>query len=182
MFVREVCYHAPTLIGGRWVSSPRLHGINNPQALVKMNYLRFVSNKNQQPTQEKIVAATTISDFAQIIEASKAIAEYIFEESEDANKLFRSSSSVKMERVPVGKTGNEKNRIICETSKGRFFLRVYGIAKGVLEKPKEYTKEEIKKLRFGFCTSDGEKVTEQRYNPKTGEVQNIPVLYCSIAK
>ena len=144
------------------------------------NYFRFVSASANQPTQEAVKAAKTATNLDEILNLSKSIEEYKYIENADLCNLFRKASAAALEVVDLP-NGSRKNRVKIVTERGTFYLRVFGAGKGVVSEPKTYTKEEIKKLSFGFCTSGAEQVTEQKFNPTTGEVKNIPVMYCKIA-
>lgn len=155
-------------------------GLQVTQNTKKMNYFRFVSASANQPTQEAVKAAKTATNLDEILNLSKSIEEYKYTENADLCSLFRKALSANLEIVDLP-NGSRKNRVKIVTERGTFYLRVFGAGKGVVSEPKSYTKEEIKKLSFGFCTSGAEQVTEQKFNPATGEVKNIPVMYCKIA-
>lgn len=144
-----------------------------------MNRYKFIVAKPTQPTEKELAAAKELTKVAEILEASKSIGEYVYSEDAELCKVFRNANSVSLvvETLP---NGNDINRAVAILANGaKYRLRVFGSK--VLQPAKDFSKEEIIKLSFGFCTSDGSRITENRLNPETGEIVRVPVIYVNIA-
>ena len=144
-----------------------------------MNRYKFIVAKPTQPTEKELAAAKELTKVAEILEASKTIGEYVFTEDAELCKVFRNANSVSLvvETLP---NGNDINRAVAILANGaKYRLRVFGSK--VLQPAKDFSMEEIKTLKFGFCTSDGSRITENRLNPETGEIVRVPVIYVNIA-
>ena len=144
-----------------------------------MNRYKFIVAKPTQPTEKEIASAKVLTNVAEILAASKSIGEYVFSEDAELCKVFRAANSVSL-TVETLPNGNDINRAVAILANGaKYRLRVFGSKE--LQPAKDFSKDEIAKLSFGFCTSDGEKITENRLNPETGEIIRVPVIYVNIA-
>ena len=144
-----------------------------------MNRYKFIVSKPAQVTDKEIAAAKVVSNVADMLKISKSIGEYVFSADDELTKVFRASNSVELttETLP---NGTDINRCVAILANGaKYRLRVFGSKE--LQPAKSFTKEQIAKLVFGFCESDGEKITENRLNSETGEIVRVPVFYVNIA-
>lgn len=144
-----------------------------------MNRYKFIVSKPAQVSDADIAKAKELTDIDAILKASKTIGEYVFIADEKLTKIFAAANSVSLtvETLPNGNDINRATAILADGSKYR--LRVYGSKD--LQPAKDFSKDEISKLKFGFCESDGAKVTENRLNAETGEIIRVPVIYVNIA-
>lgn len=144
-----------------------------------MNRYKFIVAKPTQPTEKELATAKELTNVSEILAASKSIGEYIFAEDVELCKAFQAANSVAL-TVETLPNGNDINRAVAILANGaKYRLRVFGSKD--LQPAKDFSKEEIKNLKFGFCTSDGSRITENRLNPETGEVVRVPVIYVNIA-
>lgn len=144
-----------------------------------MNRYKFITAKSVQVTNQDLAKAKEITNVDDILKASKCIGEYVFEMDDELTKVFSGANSISLveEILPNGNSINRAVAIL--TSGAKYRLRVFGSK--VLRPAKDFTKEEITKLKFGFCTSDGERVTENKVSGDTGELIRVPVMYVNIA-
>lgn len=144
-----------------------------------MNRYKFIVSTPKQVTEKELATAKELTNVAEILAASKSIGEYVYSEDEELCKVFRNANSVSLvvETLP---NGNDINRAIAILANGaKYRLRAFGSKE--LQPAKDFSKEEIAKLSYGFCTSDGARITESKLNPDTGEVVRVPVIYVKIA-
>ncbi len=144
-----------------------------------MNRYKFITAKTTQVTNQDLAKAKEITNVNDILKASKCIGEYVFEIDDELTKVFSGANSISLveEILPNGNSINRAVAIL--TSGAKYRLRVFGSK--VLQPAKDFTKEEIAKLKFGFCTSDGARVTENKLDDNTGELIRVPVMYVNIA-
>lgn len=144
-----------------------------------MNRYKFIVSKPAQVSDADIAKAKELTDINAILNASKCVGEYVFSADEKLTEIFSKANSLALtvETLPNGAEINRAVAILSDGSKYR--LRVFGSKE--LQPAKNFTKEEIAKLKFGFCTSDGSKITENRLNSESGEVLRVPVIYVNIA-
>lgn len=144
-----------------------------------MNRYKFIVARPTQPTESEIAAAKTITNVSEMLKINKSIGEYVFIADNELSKVFQAANSLDL-TVETLPNGNDVNRAVAILSNGaKYRMRVYGTKD--LQPAKSFTKDEIGKLTFGFCESDGEKVTESRLNGDTGEIVKVPVFYVKIA-
>lgn len=144
-----------------------------------MNRYKFIVSTPKQVTEKEIAGAKELTSVAEILAASKSIGEYVFSEDDELCKVFQSANSLAL-TVETLPNGNDINRAIAILANGaKYRLRVFGTKE--LQPAKDFAKDEIKNLKFGFCTSDGAHITENRLNPDTGEIVRVPVIYVKIA-
>lgn len=146
-----------------------------------MNRYNFISaKKNVVADAKSFATAKKVSNIAEILKISKSIGEYTFIADDELTKFFKAAkaASITVETLP---NGNNVNRMKVETASGNYRLRVFGTEKGNALAPKVLTADELKNLSFGFCESDGEKVSENRIDGTTGEVIEVPVMYANVA-
>lgn len=144
-----------------------------------MNRYKFIVSTPKQVTEKELATAKELTNVTEILAASKSIGEYVYSEDEELCKVFRNANSVSL-TVETLPNGNDINRAIAILANGaKYRLRVFGTKE--LQPAKDFSKEEIAKLSYGFCTSDGARITESKLNPDTGEVVRVPVIYVKIA-
>lgn len=145
-----------------------------------MNRYNFVRVAKPAVTADSLEAAKSVTNVADILDASALIGEYKFEESEDLSKVFAEAEAVSTEIATRG-NGSECNRIRVTLPTGKSYLcRAYGTKGAAILPPHRWTVEEIADIVAGFCSSDGERITELRQSP-TGELLSVPVIYVKIA-
>ena len=145
-----------------------------------INRYRFIkSSQIAAPTLSDLAKAKEITDFDAILKASQSIGKYEFSEDAKANEFFRTAESLETSSEK-GTNGEIFNRAKVMVKGLSYSLRVFGV-KNAPVTTKVYTPTEIKTLTFGYCNSDGQKVTTAKVNPATGEVENVPVLYVKLA-
>ena len=145
-----------------------------------MNPYQFVRRKAAAEISAKeIKEAKTLVNFAEMLNAAKVASPYEFAENSEATTFFRKAKAVEIivDELP---SGAEVNRAKVATENGNFRLRVFGAGSKSIIPAKVLTADEIKQIRVGTCTSDGETITEPRTDSATGEVVNVPVLYLHI--
>lgn len=142
-----------------------------------MGHYRFVSLRNAGPTEEAINKAKTLESLSDILEVSKCFGEYLFTEDAELTDLFRKAKSIAIERK-VSDSGVKSYRAAVVTESGKYLCRLYGNGKGADYVERTLSADEIKKVTFGFCTTDGEKVTETRSN--ADGVVKVPVIYMNV--
>lgn len=143
-----------------------------------MGHYRFINlSKSNQPTAEQINNAATLTNVADMLKVSKAIGEYVFEESKDLEDAFRKASAISIERK-ISDNGIKSYRAVITTDSGKFFTRLYGAGRGADYVERDLSADEIKKAVFGFCKSDGETITETRQGDEG--IVKCPVFYLKL--
>lgn len=138
---------------------------------------RFLSNAATQPTNEAVKQAKKVTSVDDILNLSANVGSYKFEKDEAITKRFQAAKSLEIS-VETLSSGVLVNRAKLTEKDGKTFnLRCYGVKDNL--QPAGVV--DASKLSYGFCLSDGEKVSTQKYNPSTGEVFDIPVLYVDLA-
>lgn len=141
-----------------------------------MNRYNFVRAAKPEVTAASLEAAKAVTDVTDILNASALIGEYKFEKSEDLSKVFAEAEAVRTEIATRG-NGSECNRVRILLPNGKSFLcRAYGTKGAAILPPHRWEAAEIPNIVAGFCTSDGERVTELRQSP-SGELLAVPVIY-----
>lgn len=144
-----------------------------------MNRYKFIVSKPTTASDTELAKAKELTNITDILNASRCIGEYVFSVDEGLTGIFSKANSLAL-TVETLPNGNEINRAVAILSDGsKYRLRVYGSKE--LQPAKNFSKEEISQLKFGFCTSDGSKVTENRLNSESGEILRVPVIYVNIA-
>lgn len=147
-----------------------------------MGKYRFLSSAAiAQPTAKDIAKAETISSLADIVMANRVQGEYQFAEEKGLAPLFGKILTAEI-TIETLNNGSMVNRLIAVTEKaGKQRFRCFGKGRENVINAHALTADEIGKLTFGFCTSDGERLTENRVDATTGEVKKSPVLYANVA-
>lgn len=142
-----------------------------------MNRYNFISVKNVTPTAKEIASAKKVENLADILKASRSIGEYTFIPDEELTKIFKKAKAaeITLETLP---NGANVNRCKINVDGSNYRLRVYGEKEAI--PAQKLTAAQIAKVVFGFCTSDGEKVSENRVDGSTGEILSVPVMYANI--
>lgn len=122
-----------------------------------------VSNSNAQTTDSapKKRTIAVAANFLENLEAAAGIAPYKFEASEEATKYFAENLEKLEIRVDVLDNGNARNKAIA-TIKGSdkpYNLRVYGTDKVAVAEQDITKPDDLKKLIFGYCKTNGEYVS-----------------------
>ena len=130
-------------------------------------------------TLQQMTTAKNINSLSAILSANKMIGEFEFTADEKLKEALAGCSVQTW--AEKSETSNKIfNRAKIMTDNGNYFARVYGV-KGAVVDNKTYSAEESAKFSFGFCTSDGERVSDAKVNPNTGEVEKVPIIYVSLA-
>ena len=147
---------------------------------MQINRYRRFSAAYMQPETNAVKTAQIVDDLDAIVNAQTAIGEYIFAAVDALTKRFRDAKSVEI-KVAESANGVLLNRAtVTEKTGKKVMMRVYGV-KGKEFPACELKPAEIKKIEVGFCESDGNKVTDTQFNPATGEVREVPILYLNLA-
>ena len=147
---------------------------------MQANRYRRFNAANMQPDTNAVKSAVVVDDLDAIVNAQTAIGEYIFEAVDALTKRFRDAAKVD---ITVAETANGvllNRATVTEKSGKRVLMRCYG-TKGKEFPACSLKAAEIKKIEVGFCESDGEKVKDTQFNPATGEVREVPILYLNLA-
>ena len=143
-----------------------------------MNPYRFVSPRQSQPSNEDIAKAKTLTSINDILEASQSMGKFVFAPNEELTEKLRGcvAMEVTMETLP---NGAPINRATLNTADGHSLpIRVYGTNNEAIP-PRIYSADEVADLTFGFCTSDGQTITQTK--ARGGVVVNVPVIYVNLA-
>lgn len=142
-----------------------------------MKKYRFLSNAAMQPTTEAVKQAKKVTNVDDILNLSANVGAYEFVADDAITKRFRAAKSLEIS-VETLSSGALVNRAKLTEKDGKTFnLRCYGVKDNL--QPAGVV--DASKFAYGFCMSDGEKVSTQKYNPSTGEVFDVPVLYVNLA-
>lgn len=143
-----------------------------------MNPYRFVSSRPSQPSSEEIAKAKRLTSISEILEASQSIGKYVFTANDELTERLSKCPAMEMsiETLP---NGASINRATLNLGDGHTLpIRVYGTENEVLP-PKVFTSDEIADLTFGFCTSDGEMISQKK--ARNGVVVDVPVIYVNLS-
>ena len=149
-----------------------------------MNPYQFVRSSRvavEQKTlsSEDVKNAVIINDIDAILEASVVAGKYEFTKDEKLTKALQSGISEMSRTIETLADGvTEVNRISAVYKGVARRFRVFGSKIALPEK--EYTADEIKKSVFGFCSSNGEIVTETKVGAN-GIPAKYPVIYLQMA-
>ena len=140
-------------------------------------YYRFVSAASIQPTAEKITNAEVVTDFDKLVKLNARQGKYAFEPIKEwTDRIHALATSAEL-RIIMLKSGIMTNELVVEPLHLPF--RVYGTEKQVLPERK-YSADEIRRLEFGKCTSDGEDVFENERYDASGNVKRALRMYVRI--
>lgn len=144
-----------------------------------MNIYRYVSaaKSAQQPTAAEINGAKEVTNLDAILTASRLIGEYTYAKDDDLTKAFINAKVIEVIEKDIN--GKSVNRVKVYTENGNYLCRLYG-AKDYLVPAHTLDDAERKKVNFGFCTSDGERVTETRQQAD-GTIIKVPVMYAKLS-
>ena len=125
-----------------------------------------------------IANAKTLTSINDILEASQSIGKYVFVKNDELTEKLSQCSAMEMtlEQLP---NGTPINRASLSLADGHSLpIRVYGVNNEALP-PKVFTADEVAEMSFGFCTSDGQTITQTK--ARNGVVVNVPVIYVNLA-
>lgn len=145
---------------------------------------------NRYRSVRQSVSAFSVADFAKaketdsiasILNANKQIDAFVFGEDAELTKGLNALVIEAVEITPKKRDDGsiQNNATIVTTNGGKYFANVYGVKDAPLSKT--FRGDELKTLKYGFCTSGGNKVTRTKMNPTTGELENVPIIYVCVA-
>lgn len=180
----EVCYHSPTYFIERGESPPQaqrepLKVRENNRYYNRMNRYNFVRVCRPEATADSVAKAATITSVEALLNISKAIGEYQFEESKELSDAFAKAQSVTT-RIETLPSGVDINRVEVVLNEAKYICRAFGSGRGNILPAKAWTAKEIKEITAGFCKSDDDIITDLREDKKGGIVK-VPVIYVKIA-
>ena len=143
-----------------------------------MNPYRFISTRPSQPSQEEIAKAKTLTSIDEILAASQSIGKYVFVKNDELTARLSQCTAMEMtiETLPNGASINRATLNLDGSH--TLPIRIYGTENEVLP-PKVFTADEVAELTFGFCTSDGQMITQKK--ARNGVVVDVPVIYANLA-
>ena len=132
---------------------------------------------NNLTTAEKTANAEVVTRFDDLVKLNARQGKYVFVPiAEWTERIHEVATSAKLRLVTL-KSGAMTNELVIEPLHLPF--RVYGTEKQVLPE-REYTTEEIKKLEFGKCISDGNDVYEFDRIDASGNVKRALRMYVKL--
>lgn len=138
------------------------------------NYL-FVRPAAIQPTEKAMKAKKVVTDFSEIDELTDNKGQFEFQKNEEMTKAYRKAEGLS---ISINDSGLYRGLLKKDATHTKN-LRVYGI-KGQDFPACDLTADQIKKVDFGVCVSDGEVQRYDKFNPVTGEVVSVPYIYVDL--
>ena len=128
-------------------------------------------------TADKIANAEVVTSFDELVRINSRQGKYVFVPMKDwTEKIHQVATSARL-RILMLKSGVMANEFVIEPLHLPF--RVFGTEKQVLPE-REFSAEEIRKLEFGKCTSDGNDVFEVDRIDASGKVKRTLRMYVKI--
>ena len=147
-----------------------------------MKSYRFLTSAQRTPVfdAKTLNDAKTLTGLNEILEASKCIGTYEFAKDDELTDFMRKATAMQVVRHISEKSGIKSYRVEVSVNGSKYLGRLYGNGKGNEYPETIYKPEEIKKAVWGYCTSDGERVTEQKTRGLS--VVNVPVFYLKVGE
>lgn len=159
-----------------------------------MSRFRYVSSASLTPTIQDIQAAEICVDDVEFTNANKAIGKFsIFYDAEKVpentpnraavinwlkNHLDGLTQSAKSIEISFNADKNSNSAQVVKSDNSKEFVTIWGNGRGntlpAMSVP-------ANKVKFGFCVSDDEIVTEMKSNPMTGKVGKYVRIYSDIS-
>ena len=159
-----------------------------------MSRFRYVSASAFTPTANDIAAAEICTDDVEFTNANKAIGKFaIFYDVKDVptntpnrdavikwlkKHLDGLAQSAKSIEIYFNADKNNNTAQVLKSDDSKEFCSIWGNGRGNTLPQMSVPAEKVK---FGFCVSDGEIVTEMKSNPITGKVGKYVKIYSDIS-
>ena len=140
-------------------------------------YYRLTAAASNPTTAGKIGDTEVITNFDELVKINSRQGKYVFVPMKDwTEKIHQIATSARL-RILMLKSGALANEFVLEPLHLPF--RVFGTEKQVLPE-REFSAEEIKKLEFGKCQSDGNDVFEVDRIDASGNVKRLLRMYVKL--